>query len=132
MNIRQEVESAVTAFANSQTPPIPLSYEGIPFTKPTSGPYLEIAFLANSPMNATVDASRIRTYGTFQINVNIPDGQGMKGLDDLSGAIAALFPVNHKELYTTFSVEQPANISPPMQDTKYRWVAVRVKYRQET
>jgi hypothetical protein len=131
MNIRQEVESAVAAFANSQTPQIPIAFEGVPFTKPTNGPYLEVFFLANSPMNATVDVSRIRVYGTFQINCYVLDGKGMKALDDLSDSIVALFPVNNKGLYTTFSVEQPPNVSPPLSDTKFRMAAVRVKYRQE-
>lgn len=130
MNIRQEIESAVAAFANAQSPPIPIAYEGVAFTKP-SGPYLEILFLDSSAMNATVDASRIRKYGIVQISCYVLDGRGMKELDALTDNIIALFPVNDKGLYTTFSVEQPPNASPPMGDTKFRMAAVRVKYRQE-
>jgi len=131
MNIRQEVETAVAAFAASQNPPVVVSFEGVPFNKPTNSPYLEIVFLSNNIMNATVDATRQRVVGSFQINVYVPNGKGMKQLDTLTSEIAALFPVYDKSLYSTFSVEQPANVSPPMTDAAFRVAVVRVQYRQE-
>lgn len=131
MNIRQEVETAVAAYAAAQNPPIPVAYEGVPFNKPTNAPYLEIVFLNNNITNATVDATRQRVYGSFQINCYCPDGKGMKRLDTLANDIVALFPVYDKARYTTFSVEQPANVSPPMTDVAFRVAAVRVQYRQE-
>lgn len=131
MNIRQEVETTIAAFAAAQTPPITVSYEGVPFTKPNGTPYLEVVFLNNNTMNATVDATRVRVYGNFQVNVYAPDGRGMRQLDDLSSAVAALFPVANKARYSTFSVEQPPDASAAMIDSAFRWCAVRVKYRQE-
>lgn len=131
MNIRQEVETAVAAYASAQSPAIPIAYEGVPFTKPVGAPYLEIVFLSNNILNATVDATRQRVHGSFQINCYVPDGKGMKRLDTLTNDIAALFPVFDKARYTTFSVEQPANVSPPMTDAAFRVAAVRVQYRQE-
>jgi hypothetical protein len=131
MNIRQEVESAVAAFASAQGPAIPVAYEGVAFNKPTNSPYLQVVFLSNAITNATVDAQRQRVYGSFQIAVCVPDGKGMKQLDGLTSAIAALFPVYDKTKYSTFSVEQPANVSPPMTDAAFRVAVVRVQYRQE-
>jgi hypothetical protein len=131
MNIRQEVESAIASFASSQSPVIPVAYEGLPFTKPTNSPYLQVVFLNNNITNATVDAMRQRVYGSFQIHVYAPDGKGMKQLDTLTAEIAALFPVYDKTKYSTFSVEQPPNVSPPMTDAAFRVAVVRVQYRQE-
>jgi hypothetical protein len=131
MNIRQEVETAIAAFAAEQSPAIPVALEGKAFTKPTGIPWLEIVFLNSVTTTATIDATRTRTYGTIQINVYVPDGKGMKALDNLTWDVAALFPVADKERYTTFSVEQPPNISSAMIDTQFRMAAVRVKYRQE-
>jgi hypothetical protein len=131
MNIRQEVESAIAAFASEQNPPLPVAYEGVPFNKPVNSPFLEVVFLANNITNATVDALRQRVYGSFQVNVYAPNGKGMKQLDGLTSEIAALFPVYDKAKYSTFSVEQPANVSPPMTDAAYRVAVVRVQYRQE-
>lgn len=131
MNIRQEVETVIANFAKQQYPQIGVAYEGVPFVKTVGQPYLEIIFLSSTSMNATVDAQHTRIYGTFQINVYVPDGFGMAQLDSLSSAVAALFPVYDKSRYTTFSVEQTPNISASMIDVQYRWAAVRVKYRQE-
>lgn len=131
MNIRQEVETAIANFARQQTPAIAVAFEGVPFTKPTGQPYLEVVFLNNTVTNATVDATRARVYGTIQVNVNIPDGHGIGALDSLTSAVAQLFPVYDKTRFNTFSVEQPPNISQSMIDLQYRWASVRVKYRQE-
>jgi hypothetical protein len=131
MNIRQEVEGTIAAFAASQSPAITVSYEGVAFNKPTGAPWLEVVFLNSVTTNANIDATRSRTYGTIQINVYVPDGKGMKQLDTLTNAVAALFPVADKARYTTFSVEQPPNVSSAMIDTQFRMAAVRVKYRQE-
>jgi hypothetical protein len=131
MNIRQEVESAIASFAAAQNPVIPVAYEGVAFNKPVSSPWLEVVFLNSTTKNATLDATHTRTYGTVQVNVYVPDGKGMKQLDTLTSAVAALFPVANKALYSTFSVEQPPNVSSAMIDTQFRVAAVRVQYRQE-
>jgi hypothetical protein len=129
MNIRQEVETRITAFAASES--LPIAYEGVPFTKPVNAPFLEVLFLSNTAINATVDATRQRVYGTFQVNVAVPEGRGMKQLEALTSAIVALFPVAGKSLFQTFSVEQPPIVSPAMSDGNFRVAAVRVRYRQE-
>jgi hypothetical protein len=131
MNIRQEIEGAIAAFAAAQSPAITVSYEGVAFNKPVGAPWLEVVFLNSVTTNATVDAARTRTYGTVQIAVYVPDNKGMKQLDTLTNAIAALFPVTDRARYSTFFVDQPPNISPAMIDTQFRMAAVRVKYRQE-
>lgn len=130
MNIRQEVEKALLAFAAAQTPPLAVALEAKSFTKP-DGPWIEIVFLDPEPMNPTVDGTRTRVYGVFQINVYVLDGKGMKQLDALTKALVDLFPMHQKELYTTFSVEQTPSVSRSFPDDKFRCAAVRVKYRQE-
>jgi hypothetical protein len=129
MNIRQEVEQALRVYATVKN--IPIAVEGVPFTKPSAGNWIELVFLASDTTNPTVDGSRIRKNGVFQINCYTPNGKGMKALDTLSDEIIALFPFDQKELYQTFSVEQTPNASQAMIDAAFLWCAVRVKYRQE-
>lgn len=131
MNIRQEVETVLTAFASAQNPKLAVAIEAVPFTKPTNGPWIEIVFLDPEPMTATVDATRTRVYGMFQVNCYVMDGKGVAPLERLTSEVAALFPVHRKDLYTTFSVDQPPKISQTFPDDKFRCAAVRVKYRQE-
>lgn len=131
MNIRQEVEKALLAFASSQTPKIPIAFEGVAFTKPLKGPYLEIVFLEPAVINPTIDVTRVRKFGVIQIMCFVEDGKGLKELDALTEAVAALFPVHQKQLYTTFTVEQTPSISGSMPEDRFRCAVVRVKYRQE-
>lgn len=131
MNIRQEVEKTLFAFAATKSPKIPLAVEAKPFTKPTSGPWLEWMLLDPLVINPTVDALRTRKYGIIQINVRVDEGKGMMELDNLTEEIAALFPVHDKNKFTTFSVEQTPKVSSSFPDDKFRVAVVRVKYRQE-
>jgi len=121
MNIRQEVESAVTLFAKAQPTEVRVAYEGVAFNKPTDTPWIEIVFLASSTMNPTIDGSRIRKTGAFQINCYVPNGRGVKALEELSDAVVSLFPFDQKELYQTFSVEQTPNSSAIMIDAAFLW-----------
>lgn len=131
MNIRQEVEKTLLAFASAQTPKIPVAFEGVPFTKPSTGPYLEIVFLEPVVLNPTVDVTRVRKFGVIQIMCFVEDGKGLKQLDALTESVAALFPVTEKQRYTTFTVEQTPSISGSMPEDRFRCAVVRVKYRQE-
>jgi hypothetical protein len=129
MNIRQEVETALRVYATSKN--IPVAVEGVPFNKPSTGNWLELVFLASDTTNPTVDGTRVRKTGVFQINCYTPTGKGMKALDIMSEEVVALFPFDQKEVYQTFSVEQTPNASQAMQDAAFLMCAVRVKYRQE-
>ena len=131
MNIRQEVEKALLAYATAKSPKIPVAFEAVPFNKPKDGNWLELMFIDPVVINPTVDALRTRKYGIIQINCYVPDGKGMKNLDDLTEEIVALFPVHDKNKFTTFSVEQTPKVSSSFPDDKFRVAVVRVKYRQE-
>lgn len=131
MNIRQEVEKTLFAFAATKSPKIPIAVEAKAFDKPKNGPWLEILFLDPLVINPTVDALRTRKYGIIQINTYVDDGKGMAELDKLTEEIVALFPAHDKNKFTTFSVEQTPKVSSSFPDDKFRVAVVRVKYRQE-
>lgn len=132
MTIRQELESKVAEWAATQSPPIPVSYEGVPFTKPASGPYLQLFMLPSVTTNPTVDGVRKRIRGFFQINVCVPDGKGSKQVEEIAEAIASLFPVADKAAFPTVSIEQHAQTGQATIDAGFRVVPVTVRYRQES
>lgn len=105
--IRQELESRLATFANSQTPTLKVAWENVPFTKPTDEPFLECFLLSAGVVSATVDAKRTRERGTFQVNVWCPSGQGSSKVETLGDAIVKVFPVVPK--IGAVSVEQPGN-----------------------
>jgi len=131
MTVRSEIEQKLATFATTQSPAIPISYEGVPFTKPTSGPYFEVFFLNSSTQDVTVDGTRRRVRGYVQINVCYPDGKGSKAVEAMAEAVSALYPVVPKSLFTSVSIDQSAQIGRAFISDNFRVVPVTIYYRQE-
>ena len=129
MSIRSEIEIKVANWAATQTPPITVAYEGVPFVRDKS-PYVEVIFLDSNAVNPSIDAVRRRTRGVVQINVCVLDGHGSKDVDALSEAIVNLFPVVPKT--GTVSIEQTPSESQALLDGIWRIVPVMIKYRYES
>lgn len=130
MTIRTELEAPLRLYATTNN--IPVAWEGVPFTKPTGTPYLQIFFLDKSISNPTVEFSRKRTRGFVQINVCVPDGNGSKQVENLAEDIAALYPAADKQAFATVSIEQHPQIGRAMIDANFRIIPISVEYRQES
>lgn len=129
MSIRSELETRLKTFADAQVPPIPIAWEGIPFTPPKDGAFFEVKMLAPISSSSNVAASNIRTRGNFQINVVDRDGVGPKKIEDLVDQVMALYPMLPKT--GTVSIEQPVQKSAAILLLDKRIIAVTVNYRQE-
>lgn len=127
MSVRSELEGRLATFATAQN--IPVSWEGVPFTPPSSGPYLQAVMLASATKNSTVDATRTRTTGNFQINVVGFDGLGSKQVEDLATLVVALYPVMPKA--GTVSIESPPQTGAAILLTGKRIIPITIAYRQE-
>jgi hypothetical protein len=130
MSVRSEIESRINTWAKAQVPPIPVSFENVSFTKPTSGPYLEVFLLGETRLNRNVAADGIRSYGIFQINCYAPTNKGMGEVEALCNNMVALFPVLPKT--GTVSIEAPLSWSGSDIIDGYVCVPVRGNYRVET
>ncbi len=136
MSIRSELESVLISYCTAHN--IALSLEGVPFVKPTipagnSTTYYLQAFMLNSATtNPTVEMTRKRIRGFFQINCYAPDGFGSGKVEALADAVAALYPSYNKLAFPTVSIEQHPQTSQAFIDGPFRAVAVTVKYRQES
>lgn len=129
--IRTELETRLLAFANSYSPPLAVSWEGIAFLKPDPfAPFLEATLTASSTINVTTDGTRIRILGNFLVKVWCPDNKGSKTNDDISSALVAAFPIVPKT--GNVSVEQTPNSSQAIIDPSgWRITPVTIKYRYE-
>jgi hypothetical protein len=104
---RQELEGRLATFAAAQTPPLLVAWENVPFTKPTSLPYLECFLISAGTTAVTVDALRNRERGTFQVNVWSPSGIGTNQVEVIGQGVVDTFKVIPK--VGTVSIEQPGN-----------------------
>jgi hypothetical protein len=100
--------------------------------KPTTGGnYLEVFFLVSNTTNPTIDALRTRTKGIVQVNCYTPDGKGSAGVEALAQGIVNLFPVFPKSYMPTVSIEQTPASNQALVDASWRFIPVRISYRQE-
>lgn len=132
MSIRSEIETRLAAWANAQSPKIPVAYENVSFATPVTGSYLEVYMLDGSSRNRGVDAVGVRHTGMFQINCYVPLGGGTTGMaavEALADAVVALYPVLPKT--GTVSVEGPLNASRAMPVDGFMCIPVRGRYRVE-
>ena len=128
---RQELETRLAVFAASQTPPLAVCWENVPFTRPIGVPWLECYLISASTVAVTLAGTRNRERGSFAVNCWCPSGQGVSLLDALSAKVVAAFPVIPKT--GNVSIEQPGNTSKLMYD-QAGWVAIScvMPYRVET
>lgn len=130
MSARKEIEKRLLQWAAGQAPPVPVAIEGSKFTKPLSGPYLEITFLAGNKKNRNLAADGVRESGYFQIDCYAPFGKGMGEAEALAESMGTLFPVLPKT--GTVSIEEPLSWSGSYVEDTFVCVPVRARYRIET
>ena len=128
--IRAELEGRLKAWADAQTPKIPVSYEGVSFQKPTDGAYLECFLLPAGTIDVDVGATRKRHVGIFQINCWVKSGTGLRKAETLAQNIVDLFPILPKT--GVVSIESTPHVDDSIPDPA-GWIAVPVTvvYRYE-
>ena len=127
--IAAHFEGILATWAAAQSPAIPVAYESVPFTKPTTR-YLECFLIPANTKDVTVDGTRQRYMGTFQINVWVPDGKGRGAGDVIAAALVDLFPIVPKT--GNVSVETTPTVSRAIKDVAgWRVIPVTLTYRLE-
>lgn len=124
--IRQELESRLATFASAySSPALLVAWENVPFTKPTNKPFLECFIIPAGIVSATLDASRTRERGTFQVNVWFPSGKGSSKVEGIARDIVAAFPVVPK--IDNVSIEEPGNVSRLITDLA-GWIVLPIMF----
>jgi hypothetical protein len=127
--VRQELETRLATFASSQSPPLKVAFEDLPFTKPTT-PYLECFIAKSNTLTVTVDANRTRELGVMQVNVWTPTGKGAGVGEVIADKIIAAFPVI--PIVGTVCIVSPASFSRAIIDESgWRILPITIMYRHE-
>jgi hypothetical protein len=129
MSVRSELESRIKAWAESQSPAVPVSWEGVAFNKPLDGVFIQPFILPAQTQNPTVDGNRTRELGILHVNCWSPDGIGMGRVEALADKIVSLFPILPKT--GTVSIERTPSKQAPMVADGWRILPVVIYYRRE-
>ena len=76
MSVRSDLETRLEQWASSQSPPIEIAWEGLDYTKPSSGVFLQPILSPAQPRLAGLSGTRYRDIGMFHINIWGLDGKG--------------------------------------------------------
>lgn len=129
--IRAALETRLKAWADAQVPKIPIAFEGVPFSKPTTGPYIEPLLLPNVTSNTELSGRRQTHLGIFEVRCWCPTGNGMGVVERLASNVIKLFPILPK--LGSVSIENtPYSERPQFDDAGWVIVPVLVFYRYES
>lgn len=130
--IRTAFESRLNAWANSQSPAIPIAWENISFTP--AKPYLR-AFLVPASTDSIDLEGKHRMYtGIFQVNIVGEPGKGPPQVDKIAEDLDKEFPLNMRMAVTdgVVLVYSPMNQGPAMQEADSYTLPVWWRYRMDT
>ncbi len=127
--IRYDLQTKLKAFADSRS--LPVAWEGVEFSKPASGVWLQPFLLPAATLNYTLNCYRSTFVGTFQVNVWSRQGKGFKEAETVADELVASFPVMPKVGYV--SIERTPSIDSKIYDNG-GWVItpVTMRYRYES
>lgn len=126
-SVRPELEQRLKTWADNNG--VRVAWEGVQFNKPTSGIFLQPVLLQGTTINPTVDGTRQREVGIFQVNVWGFDGKGAGETETTARSIVELFPILPK--VGTVSIEKTPSIGAPIIESGWRVVPVTILYRRE-
>src|ERR1044071_2156871 len=130
-HVRMVLEGRLDTWAKSQSTPIPVSYQGVSFQKPSDKSlFLECYLIPNTTMNYEVSGVRSTQLGLFQVNVWVKDGAGVGKGEAVADSIVGLFPMVPK--FSDVSVEQTPTVNAAIPD-EAGWIItpLLIKYRHE-
>lgn len=124
--------TAVSAFADAQSPPLAVAFPDILFTPPVGVPYLDVAHLPNRTDTATIgDGGSQRLQGFLQVAVMWPAGDGGAILaSNLAGQVLAHFAKGSRFSSdgTLVRIIRAGWVSPPLTEPDRLRVPVSIPY----
>lgn len=133
--IRAALMSAAQAWADSQTPPIPLARENVDFTPPANGGRYARAFVLPVPTETdTLDLLHRSYEGVFQVTLCLPKNAGNGEADDLCASLdQALSPAAPIERSgVRVFITRPMSRASGIQEDDCYAVPVSCAYRADT
>lgn len=129
--IRSNLETRLKTWADSKSPVLPVSFEGMTFEKPSDySPWIECFLIPSGTFNRDISVNHSTQVGVFQINVWIKAGIGTGLAGSIADEICSLFVPGVS--VSGLNIESTPFIGSAIEPTTgWTVLPVRVLYRQE-
>jgi len=131
--IRAAFETRLKTWADAQIPPIPIAFENVPFTQPTTR-YLRSYLLPLNTKSDTLDQVHRGYAGVYQVSVVMPLNDGPGNGEVIAKALDTLFPMTTPMTQGGLKVTMttPMSAAKAMPDTTNYVIPVSCRYRADT
>jgi hypothetical protein len=129
--IRSLYEQHLAAWAAARS--LPVAWQNVPFTPPTSGLYLRAFLLPATTDSLDLEGAHRLYTGVFQVSIVAPSGQGSGAAEQLAADLATEFPLNLRLSSGGFTVLtiSPCSQGPAIQDSSSYVIPVSFRYRAD-
>lgn len=129
--IRKGFESRLKAWADAQTPAIPVAWQNVAFTPP-AGRYARAFLLPNPTRSETLEKEHRRYEGVFQVSLCMTIGTGASVAEALTASLDAHFDAYFMQDSLRIYLLTPMSAAPALQDGDRYVVPVSASYRADT
>lgn len=131
--VRAAFETRLLAWANAQTPAIPVAFENAAFSAPT-GRYARAYLLPAPTACETFNGEHRRRMGVFQVSLCMPIGTGPGAAAALTASLDAAFPLSAPMTQGALKVFllSPMSPAPAIQEPDHFVAPVSCTYRADT
>ncbi len=129
--IRAGFESALKAWADAQTPAIPIAWPNVAFTPPV-GRYLRAEIIPAPTQKISIDGTGRTWKGIFQVSFCMPIGVGAGTVNGLAAALDAAFADSFTSSGLRIYLLTPLSPAPAIQETERYVVHVSATYRADS
>lgn len=126
--IAKAFESTLKAWADAQTPAIPVAWENVAFDPP-AGRYVRAHLLPTPARHLGLDGTGRELHGIFQVDLCMPIGTGAGSARVLADSLDAAFSLSILQDGLRIWLLAPLSAAPPIQQPDRYVVPVSATYK---
>jgi hypothetical protein len=126
--IAQAFETTLKAWADAQTPAIPVAWENVEFNPP-AGRFASAHLIPNEAKSLFLDGSGRTRVGIFQVSLHMPIGTGAGAARALVDSLDAAFPITITSGGLRIWLLSPFSAAPPLNQPSRFVVPVSAHYK---
>lgn len=132
--IRAAIEGRLKAWADAQSPAIPVFFENRGKAPAVGQTHLRGFLMPADTLNPSQGSQHLHYHGIYQVSIFMAEGNGTGDIEDLAGEIADLFkcPTTIQKFGINVNVQQAPAVGSGAPDSGFYMMPVTIKYDADT